>query len=40
MEDHVHGDRDAWRPQPAHRHVVDAHAPHVVVRYFVLSHSL
>ena len=34
MADHVHG--DAWRAQPAHRHVVDAHAPHVVV----LSHAL
>jgi hypothetical protein len=38
MADHVHGDRNAWRAQPAHRHVVDAHAPHVVVRSFVLSH--
>ena len=34
------GNRDAWRAQPAHRHVVDAHAPHVVVRSFVLSHAL
>ena len=34
------GDRDAWRAQPAHRHVVDAHAPYVVVRTFVLSHAL
>jgi len=40
MADHVHGDRDAWRAQPAHRHVVDAHAPYVVVRTFVLSHAL
>jgi hypothetical protein len=40
MAYHVHGDRDAWRAQPAHYHVVDAHAPHVVVRSCILSHAL
>ena len=40
MAYHVHGDRDAWRAQPAQQHVVDAHAPHVVVRSCVLSHAL